>query len=80
MGWVEQEAEQKGAGLPEQIHPNGSRTESPLMGRNIIDMVTAIIFFALVSVVAITITLTAWCVVLTMAAVNLIVENIERIK
>jgi len=43
-------------------------------------MVTTIIFFALVSVVAVTVTLTAWCIVLTMAAVNLITENIERMK
>ena len=32
-------------------------------------MVTTILFFALVSVVAITITLTAWCAVLTLAAI-----------
>jgi hypothetical protein len=49
------------------------------MGRNIIDMVTTILFFALVSVVAITITLTAWCAVLTLAAIHIIKEKIEDI-
>lgn len=77
---MEQKTQPQSAGLSEQIHPNGSCTESTLMGRNIIDMVTTIIFFAMVSVVAITVTLATWCIVLTMAAVTLIKENIERIK
>jgi hypothetical protein len=50
------------------------------MGRNVIDMVTTITFFALMGVVAITITLTAWCAVLTLAAITLIKEKIEDMK
>ena len=50
------------------------------MGRNIIDMVTTILFFALVGVVAITITLTAWCAVLTLAAIHIIKEKIEDMR